>query len=77
MERSHPLDAAIASAMSELTEAEQTLAVMAFVEGLSVRQIADLSGISKSEIHRRLPALRVKLAALLKSNPDVVSYMGG
>lgn len=77
MEQSHSLDQIIASAMEELTDTERAIAVAAFVEGLSVRQIAELTGVSKSEIHRKLPVLKERLAKSLIKHEEITRYVAG
>lgn len=77
MERKHPLEAAIAEAMSDFTELEQDMLVMLLVGQMSYRRIAESVGLSKSEVHRRLPKLQERLAKAFKSNPEILKYVGG
>lgn len=77
VERKHPLDAAIEAAFVDFSDDDRDMIVMHLVGGLSTRQISEFTGVSKSEVHRRLPKLQEKLAEAMKSNPEILKHIGG
>lgn len=70
----HPLADVLADALSIL-EPHQVEMVMLHTGGFSVREIADLTGMSKSQVHRELPELMARVKELLQSNEEVTNYV--
>jgi len=73
----HPLQEVIAEALATFTETERDLLVMKTVEGLSIRDIAEVMRLSKSDVHRRLKPLLQRLTDLLKDHPEIREYLDG
>jgi len=48
---------------------------MKVVEGLSIRDIAEVMQLSKSDVHRRLKPLMERLKELFMSNPEIMEFM--
>jgi len=76
MERSHPLEAAIDKALSGFSELDRDMVIMHLVAGLSIRQIAGLTGLSKSDVGRRLPKLKERLATAMRGMAEFGKYTG-
>lgn len=72
----HPLSGVIEKVLAEFSEQDRDIIVMSLMGQLSVRQIADNVGLSKSEVHRRLQVLVPELTAHLKENHAVSNYLG-
>lgn len=73
----HELTDVIEDILSEFSEIDQDIIVMHLVGGLSVREIADMTGISKSQVHRKLPLLQQRLADAFRNNPTITEYVNG
>jgi len=71
----HPLKDVIAELLGEFNETDKALIVMKVVEGLSIRDIAEVMQLSKSDVHRRLKPLMERLKELFMSNPEIVEFM--
>jgi RNA polymerase sigma-70 factor (ECF subfamily) len=54
---------AVADALAVLTEEEQEVAVMAFVDGMSQQEIADELGYSRVTVNKRVAAIRRRVSA--------------
>lgn len=74
MEQRHPLEVVIAEVLGKLSDDDRTVAVMAFVEGLPARRIAELMGVPKSTVHDRLKRLRLRLADDLSKHDEIKRY---
>jgi RNA polymerase sigma factor (sigma-70 family) len=72
----HELADVLDELLSELDEQSRDMVVM-HVSGLSVREIAEMVGVSKSQVHRKLPELMEQLADKLKNNTEVMAYVQG
>lgn len=72
----HALQEVIEKVLAEFDETDREILTMSLMGELSVRQIADMVGLSKSEVHRRLQVLVPELTAHLKENNAVTSYLG-
>jgi RNA polymerase sigma factor (sigma-70 family) len=72
----HSLQEVIEKILAEFDETDREILVMSLMGELSVRQIADMVGLSKSEVHRRLQVLVPELTAHLKENDAVTDYIG-
>jgi RNA polymerase sigma factor (sigma-70 family) len=72
----HPLADVIDDVLSEMDETDRDVVVMHVVGGMSIRDIAETCGLSKSDVHRKLPKLMEQLAELMRANPKIREYMG-
>lgn len=72
----HPLTEVIEKVLAEFDETDREILIMSLMGELSVRQIADMVGLSKSEVHRRLAVLKPELEAHLKENHAVNNWIG-
>lgn len=72
----HPLADVIDELLQQMDETDRDIVVMHTVGGMSIRDIAQTTGLSKSDVHRRLPNLMEQLTDLLKNNPTIRKYMG-
>jgi len=75
----HPLTDAIevsmAAFLATLSDLERDIVVMSVVGKLSIREISAATGLSKSDVHRRLPGLMDRLAEAFQSNPEIMEYL--
>jgi RNA polymerase sigma factor (sigma-70 family) len=68
---------AVAAVLEGLSEDEKDMLMMRLVSEMSVRDIADCMGMSKSDVHRRLPPLIKRVKDLLRADPTIKEYLNG
>lgn len=73
----HELTDAIEDVLSEFSEVDRDIVVMRLVGQLSVREIAAFTGVSKSQVDRKLPALQERLADAFRNHPAITEYVHG
>ena len=69
-EDSETLKDLVGALLPEMSEVERDILIMS-INGLSIRDIADNVGISKSEIWRKLPGLKEQLAEAFNDNEEI------
>ena len=73
----HPLADVIAGLLGEMDDTSREIIQMKLLADMSVREIAEALGLSKSDVHRRVQALTDRLAEMFENSPEIKEYLNG
>lgn len=76
MEKDDSLDGIVEAALESMEERDRDILFM-HMQGLSMRDIAEMIGTSKDTIHRRLPKIMEAATQALKGSEEVKNYVAG
>lgn len=74
IEDQHPLAEVLDELLADMDETDRDIVTM-HVAGISVRDIAQMVGSSKTQVHRRLPILMREVAKRLRKSEEVKCYL--